>query len=73
MALPESTLRARKKRHTDVPLPHQAYLFKPLLTTRAGLAIIQKSVARVAKKAAPGQEEAYVKRVLANIITTTDP
>jgi hypothetical protein len=37
------------------------------------MAIIKKSAERIAKKAAPGQEAAFVKRVLDNITPTTDP
>jgi len=37
------------------------------------MAIIKKSVERVAKKAAPGKEAQFVERVLSNIKTTTDP
>lgn len=37
-----------------------------------GLNIINKSVARVAKKAQPDDIEGYSKKVLANITTTTD-
>lgn len=35
--------------------------------------IIARSVARVAKKVAPGQEDEYVKTVLGNLRPTTDP
>jgi len=37
-----------------------------------GLVIISKSLSRVAKKAAPEDEEGFKKRVLGNITTTTD-
>lgn len=42
------------------------------LTDSNGLDIIQKSTARVAKKVAPSNAEAFVKHVMGNIKTFTD-